>query len=66
MVICQEGVSLGELDEALSHVAKGLKTDTYGNRLTWQRRNLLIESMDSLLDERLSLMAKQESLVGAE
>lgn len=50
-----EEVSLAELDEALGHLAEQLK-DRYGNRLTWQRKTLLLESMDDLLDFRLMLM----------
>jgi hypothetical protein len=50
-----EEVSLEELDEALGHIAEKLK-DRYGNRLTWQRKALLIESLDDLLDYRLMLM----------
>ena len=65
MVICQEGVSLGEIDQALAHIAVSLKTDTYGNRMSWRKKALLTESMDDLLDERLRMSAKQESLVGA-
>jgi len=50
-----EEVSLAELDEALGHLAEQLK-DRYGNRLTWQRKALLMDSMDDLLDFRLMLM----------
>jgi hypothetical protein len=50
-----EEVSLVELDEAMGHLAEQLK-DRYGNRLTWQRKALLMESMDDLLDYRLMLM----------
>ena len=49
-----EEVSIVELDEALGHLAEQLK-DRYGNRLTWQRKALLMESMDDLLDYRLTL-----------
>ena len=56
MVLVDESVNLSELDEALSHISLSLKTDHYGNRLTWQKKALLLESMDSLLDERNSLM----------
>ena len=49
-----EEVSLVELDEALGHLAEQLK-DRYGNRLTWQRKALIIESMDDLLDYRLMI-----------
>ena len=56
MVLVDESVSLVELDEALAHISLSLKTDHYGNRLTWHRKALLLESMDSLLDERNSLM----------
>jgi hypothetical protein len=58
MVTVEEGVSLAEVDEALSHVSASLKVDKYGDRMSWRKRELYLESIDALLDERLSLMKK--------
>ena len=65
MVVVTEEVSLVELDQALSHIAMSLKTDHYGNRMDWRKKALLVESMDDLLEERIRLTAKQNTLVGA-
>ena len=59
MVLIEEGVSLAEVDEALAHVAASLKVDTYGNRMDWRKRDLFLQSIDDLLDERLVLSAKE-------
>jgi hypothetical protein len=50
-----EEVSLADLDEALGHIREQLK-DRYGNRLNWKTKEILIESLDDLLDYRLMLM----------
>ena len=46
--------TLAEIDEALSHLRERLQ-DRYGNRLTYQQRQLFLSSVDDLLDARLSL-----------
>jgi hypothetical protein len=46
--------TLAEIDEALSHLRERLQ-DRYGNRLTYQQRQLYLSSLDDLLDARLSL-----------
>jgi len=46
--------TLAEIDEALSHLRERLQ-DRYGNRLTYQQRQLYLSSVDDLLDARLSL-----------
>ena len=58
MVVIEEGVSLAEVDEALSFVAVSLKTDKYGDRMNHRKRAIYLESIDSLLDERLALVAR--------
>jgi citrate lyase beta subunit len=55
MLVLEEGVTLAEIDEAITHVYAMLKDDRYGNRLTWQQRALYRESIDELLDARLLL-----------
>ena len=46
--------TLAEIDEALFHLRERLQ-DRYGNRLTYQQRQLYLSSVDDLLDARLSL-----------
>jgi hypothetical protein len=58
MVTVEEGVSLAEVDEALGYVAISLKTDKYGDRMNHRKKALYLESIDALLDERLTLMKK--------
>jgi hypothetical protein len=46
--------TLAEIDEALSHLRERLQ-NRYGNRLTYQQKQLFLSSVDDLLDARLSL-----------
>ena len=46
--------TLAEIDEALAHLRERLQ-DRYGNRLTYQQKQLFLSSVDDLLDARLSL-----------
>lgn len=50
-----EEVTLEEIDEAIKHVFAMLKTDQYGNRMDWRKKELLEMSIDDLLDARLNL-----------
>lgn len=50
-----EDISLADIDEAIKHTYEMLKTDRYGNRMTWQKRQILQSSLDDLLDARLNL-----------
>jgi len=54
MMITAEA-TLDEIDEALSHLRERLQ-DRYGNRLTYQQRQLYLSSVDDLLDARLALI----------
>lgn len=54
-IVVTEGVSLEDIDEAIKHAYEMLKTDKYGNRMTWQKREILQNSIDDLLDARLNL-----------
>jgi len=49
--------TLEEIDEALEHLRERLQ-DRYGNRLTYQQRQLYLSSVDDLLDARLALTEK--------
>jgi len=49
--------TLDEIDEALAHLRERLQ-DRYGNRLTYQQRQLYLSSVDDLLDARLALTDK--------
>ena len=56
-LIITEEVSIAELDEAITNLNDQLKTDTYGNRMDWRKRELLQSSIDDLLDARLEAMS---------
>ena len=55
MLIIEDEVTVSELDEALSFIWKELKTDEYGKRMDWKKKELLLTSIDDLLDARLEL-----------
>jgi hypothetical protein len=55
-ITIEEEVTVADIDEALAHINLMLKTDHYGNRLTWQKKEMLLESLDDLLDARIVLM----------
>jgi hypothetical protein len=50
-----EEVTLEEIDEAIKHVFAMLKTDQYGSRMDWRKKEILEMSIDDLLDARLNL-----------
>jgi hypothetical protein len=50
-VVITEEVTVEDLDEAMKHIQLLLADD----RLKPQRRNVLLETLDDLLDERLKL-----------
>ena len=54
MIVIEGEVTVAEIDEALSNIREMLE-DRYGNRLTHQKRQLLMDSVDDLLDARLNL-----------
>ena len=51
-----EDETLAEIDEALANLQRDLSTDKYGNRMTWNKRELLLWSIDNLLDARNELV----------
>lgn len=55
MIVIDGEVSITEIDEALRNL-KEMLVDRYGNRLSHQKKELLLSSVDDLLDERLRLM----------
>jgi hypothetical protein len=55
-IVITEEVSLADIDEAIRHAYEMLKTDQYGNRMTWQKKQILQNSIDDLLDARLNLV----------
>jgi hypothetical protein len=61
MLQIENDTTLEDVDEAISHVNAMLKDDRYGNRLTHQKRTLLKESIDDLLDARLLITQQEES-----
>jgi hypothetical protein len=55
MLQIDEQVTVKDIDEAIFHVYNMLKTDQFGNRMTWKKREMLLASIDDLLDARLQL-----------
>jgi hypothetical protein len=58
MIIDKEIITLADIDEAITHLAKMLE-DRYGNRLTHQRKAFLMGELDSLLDARLEAISNE-------
>jgi hypothetical protein len=54
MIVIDGEVTVAEIDEALSNIREML-VDRYGNRLSHQKKELLLSSIDDLLDARLNL-----------
>jgi hypothetical protein len=52
--VIQDEITVAELDEAIRYISEQLK-DRYGNRVTPRRRQVLLSSIDDLLDARLAL-----------
>jgi len=55
-VLMTEEVTLEDIDEALKHVNNMLKTDIYGDRMDWRKKEMLQTSLDDLLDARLNMV----------
>jgi hypothetical protein len=41
-LVIEEEVTIADIDEALNHLNLMLKTDQYGDRLTWQKKQLIL------------------------
>lgn len=54
MIVINEEITLADIDEALSFFRDKIE-DRYGNRITWKQKELYWESINELLDARLSL-----------
>jgi len=54
MIVVDGEVTIAEIDEALRNIREML-VDRYGNRLTHQKKELLLSSIDDLLDARNNL-----------
>lgn len=50
-----DDVTLEDIDEAIAHIFRMLKTDEYGNRMDWRKKEILQNSIDDLLDARLRM-----------
>ena len=50
-----EDICIEDIDEAISHAYRMLKTDEFGNRMTWKKKEILQNSIDDLLDARLNI-----------
>ncbi len=55
-VVITDEVTLADIDETIAYVNELLKTDTYGNRMDWKKKEDLQVSIDELLDARINLM----------
>ena len=51
-----EEITLDDIDETIKHINELLKTDEYGNRMDWRKKEMLLLSIDDLLDARLNLV----------
>ena len=56
MIVIEEEVTVAQIDECLTHVYTMLKTDEFGNRMDWRKKEMLSEQLDDLLDARLNLV----------
>ena len=56
MIVIEEEVTVAQIDECLSHVYNMLKTDEFGKRMDWRKKEMLSEQLDELLDARLNLV----------
>jgi len=59
MFIIEGDVTIAEIDDALGYISIQLRTDKFGDRMTWKKRHTLMSSADDLLDERLIRMASR-------
>jgi hypothetical protein len=64
MLIIEGEVTLSDIDEAISYVSAQLKIDVAGNRMDWRKKELLLSSIDDLLDARLELLSNTVSVNG--
>ena len=60
MLIIEEEVTISELDEALVFIWAELKTDEYSKRMDWRKKEILLSSIDDLLDARSELVNREK------
>ena len=66
MLTIEKEVTVAEIDEAISNVYAMLKTDTYGNRMDWRKKQILQTSLDDLLDARINLTKTGQAVSDSE
>ena len=49
-------ITIDDIDATIKHINEMLKTDEYGNRMNWRKKEMLLMSIDDLLDARLNLV----------
>jgi hypothetical protein len=49
-------ITIEDIDQTIKHINEMLKTDEYGNRMDWRKKEMLQMSIDDLLDARLNLV----------
>lgn len=62
-VVITDEVTLTDIDETIAYVNQLLKTDTYGNRMDWKKKEDLQMSIDELLDARINLMKTGKAFI---
>lgn len=62
-VVITDEVTLTDIDETIAYVNELLKTDTYGNRMDWKKKEDLQMSIDELLDARINLMKTGKAFI---
>jgi hypothetical protein len=62
-VVITDEVTLSDIDETIAYVNQLLKTDTYGNRMDWKKKEDLQISIDELLDARINLMRTGKAFI---
>jgi hypothetical protein len=62
-VVITDEVTLADIDETIAYVNQLLKTDVYGNRMDWKKKEDLQISIDELLDARINLMRTGKAFI---
>jgi hypothetical protein len=62
-VVITDEVTLADIDETIAYVNQLLKTDVYGNRMDWKKKEDLQVSIDELLDARINLMKTGKAFI---
>ena len=56
MITIEKEVTVADIDEAIKNVYAMLKTDEFGNRMDWRKKQMLQSSLDDPLDARINLV----------